>query len=129
MITEAGVIGEPMENTRLPTALQGLLAVQFIVIWLFTEATPVPLKEALCGDPEALSVTLTVPVREPVTEGVKVIMIVQFPPGAILAPLIQVLAADRVKSLGLVPVITGLLSRTRVDPPVLVRVRVCGMLV
>ncbi len=33
---------------------------------------PVPLSEATCGDPEALSVTVTAPVRPPVAVGVKV---------------------------------------------------------
>lgn len=39
--------------------------------------TPVPLNCAVCGVLDALSVTVNVPVRAPVTEGVKVTGIVQ----------------------------------------------------
>ena len=38
---------------------------------------PVPLKDTVCGLPEALSVTVSVPVREPAAVGVKVTFRVQ----------------------------------------------------
>jgi hypothetical protein len=44
------------------------------------KSTPVPLKLTACGLPDALSVTLSVPVRAPVAVGVKVTLIVQLDP-------------------------------------------------
>ena len=41
------------------------------------EALPVPLRDTVCGLPEALSVTVSVPVREPAAVGVKVTLTVQ----------------------------------------------------
>jgi hypothetical protein len=49
-------------------------------------ATAVPLRATVCGDPPALSVTVSVPVREPATVGVKVTAMVQLAPGATLVP-------------------------------------------
>lgn len=43
---------------------------------------PVPLRETVCGDPEALSVTVSVPVRAPAAVGVNVFIMVQEFPGA-----------------------------------------------
>jgi hypothetical protein len=45
-------------------------------------AVPVPASWTLCGLPAASSATLTVPVREPVADGVKVTLIVQAAPAA-----------------------------------------------
>ena len=47
---------------------------------LATGATPVPVRLAVWGLPAALSVMVNVPVRVPVVVGVKVTLIVQFPP-------------------------------------------------
>ena len=41
------------------------------------EAVPVPLRDTPCGLPEALSVRVSVPVREPAAVGVKVTFTVQ----------------------------------------------------
>jgi hypothetical protein len=49
-------------------------------------ATPVPLRAAVCGDPDALSVTVSVPVRAPAAVGVKVTEIVQLPLAATDVP-------------------------------------------
>jgi hypothetical protein len=45
-------------------------------------ASPTPLNWAVWGEFEALSVTVSVPVRVPVAVGVKVTEILQFPPAA-----------------------------------------------
>jgi len=47
--------------------------------------TPVPVKETVCGLPAALSVMVRKPGRVPPVEGVKVTLIVQFAPAAIVA--------------------------------------------
>jgi hypothetical protein len=51
------------------------------------KSQPVPLKATVCGLPEALSVTVRVPVRAPVVVGVKVTFMVQFAPAAKVAGL------------------------------------------
>lgn len=45
-------------------------------------STPVPVREAVWGEFEALSLTVRVPARLPDTEGVKVTEMVQFAPAA-----------------------------------------------
>jgi hypothetical protein len=50
-----------------------------------TGVTPVPLSCALCGLFEALSLTVSVPVRTPSAVGVKVAEILQLPPAASVA--------------------------------------------
>ena len=47
---------------------------------------PVPDRVTVCGDPDALSVTVKAPERVPVTVGVKVTLMVQLMPGASVAP-------------------------------------------
>jgi len=49
-------------------------------------ATPVPVRETVCGLPDALSFTVTVPVMLPVATGVNVISIVQLAPEGRLDP-------------------------------------------
>jgi hypothetical protein len=56
------------------------------------EAIPDPLRLAECGEPEALSVTLTLPLRVPTTVGAKVTEIVQLPPAATVEPHVLVCA-------------------------------------
>jgi hypothetical protein len=51
-----------------------------------TGTTPLPLSDTTCGLLFALSVIVRVPVRLPVAVGVKVTLIVQFPPAATEAP-------------------------------------------
>jgi hypothetical protein len=55
-------------------------------------AAAAPLRATVCGDPPALSVTVSVPVREPATVGVKVTAMVQLAPGATLVPQLLVWA-------------------------------------
>jgi hypothetical protein len=50
------------------------------------EAAPVPVKLTVCGLVLALSVRVSVPVRVPDAEGVKVTLIVQLPLGLTLVP-------------------------------------------
>lgn len=80
-------------------------------------AVPVPVKEAVCGLPVALSVTTTDAVRAPAAVGLNVTLIEQFPPVATLAPHVFVCE----KSPLLVPVI-AMLVRVKVADPVLDRV-------
>jgi hypothetical protein len=68
-------------------------------------AVPVPESEAVCGLPDALSVTESVATREPVADGVKVTLIVQFAPAPNVVPQVVV----RAKSLAFVPVMLMLL--------------------
>jgi hypothetical protein len=49
-------------------------------------ATPVPERVTVWGEPVALSVTVSAPVRVPATEGVKLTEMVQLPPTATLVP-------------------------------------------
>ena len=46
------------------------------------DAVPVPVRPAVCGLPEALSVTLKLPVRVPDAVGENVTLMAQFPPTA-----------------------------------------------
>jgi hypothetical protein len=62
-------------------------------------ATPVPLKVAECGDPEALSVTVKFPVRAPAAVGVKVTAIAQFAPAATADPQVFVAAKSPVAAI------------------------------
>jgi hypothetical protein len=55
-------------------------------------AAAVPLRATVWGDPPALSVTVSVPVREPAAVGVKVTAMVQWAPGARLVPQLLVWA-------------------------------------
>ena len=55
-------------------------------------AVPVPVSETDCGEPEALSLTLNVPGREPVVVGVNVTEIVQLDPPVSGVP--QVVVAE-----------------------------------
>src|SRR5262249_52102013 len=50
---------------------------------------PVPDTVATCGDPAALSTMLTEPVRPPVAVGVKVMLMRQEFPGAMLVPQVE----------------------------------------
>jgi hypothetical protein len=85
---------------------------------------PVPLSEAVCGDPAALSATLTVAVKAEPESGVKVTETVQFVPAASVVPQLVVSA----KSAGLAParVMPEMVSAAL---PVLERVSVCGAVV
>jgi len=81
---------------------------------------PVPVRVTLCGLPDALSVTLKVPVRVPEAVGVNVTLMLQFPPAANELP--QLL--DWPKSpLAAIPVMVSAVL------PVLERVTVCAALV
>ena len=76
---------------------------------------PVPLRLAVCGLPAALSVTLTVPVRVPVADGVKVTLMLQLLPAASVLPQLLVCA----KSL-----LAAMLAIASDPVPLLLRVRI-----
>jgi len=63
-----------------------------LVETVMTGAVPVPVSETLCGLFEALSVMVSVPVREPLAVGVKVTLTVQLELAATLAPQLLVCA-------------------------------------
>ena len=86
-------------------------------------STPVPLKDAVCGLPGALSVTLREAVREPVVEGVKVTLMVQLAPADNEAGQLFVSA----KSPPFVPVMPTEVM-VRVPLPLLVKVVTSGLL-
>src|SRR5206468_10420164 len=58
-------------------------------------AAPVPVRATVCGLPEALSVTLELPVRVPDAVGVNVTLMLQFPPDAREPPQLSVLARSQ----------------------------------
>jgi hypothetical protein len=91
---------------------------------LATGAIPVPVKATVCGLPEALSVTDSDALREPVAVGLNVIENVQLAPTASVDPQVVV----RVKSPEFVPEIDVLLI-VILAVPVLVKVTVCAELV
>jgi len=66
--------------------------VSVLVDTAMTGAVPVPVRETLCGLFEALSVTVSVPVREPLAVDVKVTLTVQLEFAATLAPQLLVCA-------------------------------------
>ena len=68
-------------------------------------AAPVPVKLTVCVPGLALSVMVSVPVRVPAAEGVKVTLMVQLEPALTLEP--QLLAGKRKKSF--VPAVTAML--------------------
>jgi hypothetical protein len=65
-----------------------------------TGAKPVPLNAIDCGDPAALSVICTLPVRLPIAVGLNATLSVQLTPAATVAP--QVFPVT-IKSLALAP--------------------------
>jgi hypothetical protein len=81
------------------------------------EVTPVPLSATVCGLPAASSVILTAAVRLPVSEGLKVTLVVQLAPGASELPHVLV----RTKSPAWGPV-TTMLTIFKVALPLLVKV-------
>lgn len=82
--------------------------------------TPVPLSATLCGLPAALSLTEMLALRDPVAEGVKVTLIVQFAPAvSVLGLMGQVF--DWAKSSAFVPV-TVMLVMINAAVPLLVSV-------
>lgn len=63
-----------------------MLKVRLLGATTATGATPLPVRVTVCGLPLALSVMVSVPGREPVAVGVKVILKVQFAPAASAEP-------------------------------------------
>lgn len=90
---------------------------------------PVPVRGAVCGEPEALSEMLTEEEREPAAVGLNVTIIEHELLGVTVVPFVQVLAIETAKSPVLPPVVVALLDKTRFAVPVLVSVMVCGKLV
>ena len=74
-------VGEPRE--KHPGKLEVPVSAQPVVL---VEAMPAPLRRAECGELEALSVMLRVPLRLPTTVGVKLTEIVQLLPAATVEP-------------------------------------------
>jgi hypothetical protein len=87
---------------------------------LATGAVPVPLRLAVRGLPTPLSVTVTVPLRDPVVVGLKVTVIGQLAPAARVVPQVLVWAKS---PLAVIDVIVSS------SVPVLLSVTVCGVLV
>ena len=87
---------------------------------LRAKSTPVPVNCTLCGDDPALSVKVTLPVRDPGAVGVNAISTVHAPPAAKLPPQV-LLPATGAKS----PV-TAMLWISSGIPPLLVSVTVCA---
>ena len=85
---------------------------------------PVPVRELVCGEPDALSATESEPLKLPVAEGVNVTAIVQLVPGASVEPHAVVSA----KSLGFIPVRVMPEIMSEALPPLL-SVNVCVALV
>jgi hypothetical protein len=81
---------------------------------------PVPVNETACGDPAALSVTDSVPVREPLAVGLKVTEIPQFAPAASVAPQLVVAAKSPEAAID---------ETASADDPLFVSVTVCAALV
>lgn len=81
---------------------------------------PVPDKATDCGLPDALSVTMRAPLREPVVVGVKVTLILQFAPAARVLP--QLLVCPKS------PVV-AMLAIDNTPVPLFARVTVCAALV
>jgi hypothetical protein len=73
-----------------PTEVAGKVS-EFVESETAGPAVAVPLSDTVCGEPAALSLILSVAVKEPEAVGVKMTWIVQLPPGAIDTPLPQVL--------------------------------------
>jgi len=72
------------------------------------EAAPVPVKPTVCGLPLALSVTVSVPVRVPVAEGVKVTLIVQMARVARVEVLGgQLLVCEKSPDMAMLEMVTG----------------------
>ena len=80
---------------------------------LIVTEDPVPVRGMDCGEPAALSVMETVPVRFPVAVGMKVTEIVQVPAGATLAPHVLVCVKSPDAAIEVI---------ARATPPELVRV-------
>jgi hypothetical protein len=87
---------------------------------MITSWHPVPVRLTACGPPLALSVIVTEAVSALATEGVKLTLIVQFPPAATELP--QVFATSA-KSLALAPAVARL-EMLKTPLPVLLRVTV-----
>lgn len=82
--------------------------------------TPVPLRTTVCGPPAALSLMTKSPLVLPVTEGLKVTLMVQFAPAATLDPQPLVCAKSAVGVM---------LLMVKAALPLLARVIACAELV
>jgi hypothetical protein len=90
---------------------------------LSVKSIPVPVSVAVCvvGDALLVSVSVAGP-NDPVEGGVKVMLIMQFPPPTTFAPLVQVVPEATANVAALVPVMAGAAVNVRVAPPVFVTV-------
>ena len=110
--------------TSWPAKVSGVEGVRVTV---GVPAVPIPLKTAICGLLEALSLIerVTGP-RVPAALGVNVTLIMHEPPGAIVAPLVHVVAVPMANSV--VAPRLGAAVRTRLALPVFSTVRVWAAL-
>jgi hypothetical protein len=72
---------------------------RLVEVELTDTAVPVPLRATDCGEPLALSVNVTAPVRAPVAVGIKVTAIMQLNPEATLVPQVFVCAKSPVATI------------------------------
>jgi hypothetical protein len=111
----------PLGALLVPTIW--LANVTLVVLKLTADAVAVPVSEAVCGLPDALSLTETVACREPEAIGVNVTLIVQLVASASELPQLFVWE----KSPGFAPVMV-ILVMVKVALPVLLSVTSCGAL-
>ncbi len=96
--------------------MSGRFPIHFSLSWL----VPVPSSSITCGFDDALSMMLIVPCAAPFLAGENVALIVQFAPGATLAPQVEVTANSALAFMDLI--FSSVL-------PVLVSVTICALLV
>ena len=80
----------------VPTACEANVKLAGVAVTVTTVAVPVPVKLTVCGEFDAVSVIEIVPVRVPVTVGVKVTFTVQFAPAFSVVPQVFVCAKSPV---------------------------------
>src|SRR5436305_1826137 len=114
----------PQLSVSAKSPLATMLLMARVAVPVFVSVTVgaalVPVRPTVCGLPEALSVTLELPVRVPDAVGVNVTLMLQFPPDASEPPQLSVSAKS--------PLATMLLM-VRVAVPVFDSVTVCAALV
>ena len=89
-------------------------------LWLAKTSFPVPASLSVCGEPDASSLTVRVPIQIPAALGVNVTEIVHVRPAASVAP--------HVVDFANTVVLTAILLIVRSVFPVFVRVNTCGEL-
>ena len=103
-----------------------LIGVDGVSVTTGAEATPVPVKDSVCGLPVPLSVRVSVAERAPAALGVKVMLIVQVPFGTTGVVVVQVVPLATANS---VPPVDGASVKVRLMFPVFVTVTGSAVLV